>query len=177
MSIQNEVLTAIASRRSCRAYKPEQITAEELNAVTAAGTWAPTAMGRQSPVMVAVQDKETLTKLSRLNAAVMGTQNDPFYGARLIQQEPRPMAEAASNRLPSTRLASCTPLGLVLSQRTSTAVGAKETFEMPEGKALLTKWGLDAEKYAGVGYCILGYPAAGGTHAPAPRKADYVLHV
>ena len=47
MSIQNEVLTAIASRRSCRAYKPEQITAEELNAVTAAGTWAPTAMGRQ----------------------------------------------------------------------------------------------------------------------------------
>ena len=81
MSIQNEVLTAIASRRSCRAYKPEQITAEELNAVTAAGTWAPTAMGRQSPVMVAVQDKETLTELSRLNAAVMGTQNDPFYGA------------------------------------------------------------------------------------------------
>ena len=33
MSIQNEVLTAIASRRSCRAYKPEQITAEELNAL------------------------------------------------------------------------------------------------------------------------------------------------
>ena len=31
--------------------------------------------------MVAVQDKETLAELSRLNAAVMGTQNDPFYGA------------------------------------------------------------------------------------------------
>ena len=35
MSIQNEILNAIASRRSCRAYKPEQITAEELEAVTA----------------------------------------------------------------------------------------------------------------------------------------------
>ena len=81
MSIQNEILTAIASRRSCRAYKPEQLTAEELEAVTTAGTWAATAMGRQSPVMVAVQDKETLAELSRLNAAVMGTQNDPFYGA------------------------------------------------------------------------------------------------
>ena len=81
MSIQNEILNAIASRRSCRAYKPEQITAEELEAVTTAGTWAATAMGRQSPVMVAVQDKETLAELSRLNAAVMGTQNDPFYGA------------------------------------------------------------------------------------------------
>lgn len=81
MSIQNEILNAIATRRSCRAYKPEQITAEELEAVTTAGTWAATAMGRQSPVMVAVQDKETLAELSRLNAAVMGTQNDPFYGA------------------------------------------------------------------------------------------------
>ncbi len=81
MSIQNEILNAIASRRSCRAYKPEQITAEELEAVTTAGTWAATAMGRQSPVMVAVQDKETLAELSRLNAAVMGTKNDPFYGA------------------------------------------------------------------------------------------------
>ena len=49
MSIQNEILNAIASRRSCRAYKPEQITAEELEAVTTAGTWAATAMGRQSP--------------------------------------------------------------------------------------------------------------------------------
>lgn len=76
MYIQNEILNAIASRRSCRAYKPEQITAEELEAVTTAGTWAATAMGRQSPVMVAVQDKETLAELSRLNAAVMGTQND-----------------------------------------------------------------------------------------------------
>ena len=65
MSIQNEILNAIASRRSCRAYKPEQITAEELEAVTTAGTWAATAMGRQSPVMVAVQDKETLAELSR----------------------------------------------------------------------------------------------------------------
>ncbi len=39
MSIQNEILNAIAARRSCRAYKPEQITAEELEAVPTAGTW------------------------------------------------------------------------------------------------------------------------------------------
>ena len=54
---------------------------------------------------------------------------------------------------------------------------AKETFEMPEGKALLAKWGLDPEKYIGVGYCILGYPAPNGTRTPGPRKAGYVLHV
>ena len=54
---------------------------------------------------------------------------------------------------------------------------AKETFETPEGKALLAKWGLDPEKYIGVGYCILGYPAPNGTRTPGPRKAGYVLHV
>ena len=177
MSIQNEVLTAIASRRSCRAYKPEQITAEELNAVTAAGTWAPTAMGRQSPVMVAVQDKETLTELSRLNAAVMGTQNDPFYGA------PTAVLVLCDKTNPNGVQDASLVLGNLLMAASAIGLGscwinrATETFAMPEGKALLTTWGLDAEQYAGVGYCILGYPAAGGTHAPAPRKADYVLHV
>ena len=62
----NETLETIKSRRSCRAYKPEQITAEELEAVTTAGTWAATAMGRQSPVMVAVQDKETPVSYTHL---------------------------------------------------------------------------------------------------------------
>ena len=150
MSIQNEVLTAIASRRSCRAYKPEQITAEELNAVTAAGTWA---------------------------AAVMGTQNDPFYGA------PTAVLVLCDKTNPNGVQDASLVLGNLLLAASAIGLGscwinrAKETFEMPEGKALLTKWGLDAEKYAGVGYCILGYPAAGGTHAPTPRKADYVLHV
>ena len=39
----NETLETIKSRRSCRAYKPEQITDEELNAVLEAGTYAASA--------------------------------------------------------------------------------------------------------------------------------------
>lgn len=149
MSIQNEILSAIASRRSCRAYKPEQITAEELEAVTTAGTWAATAMGRQSPVMVAVQDKETLAELSRLNAAVMGTQNDPFYGA---------------------------PTAVLVLGEKNNPNGVQDA-SLVMGNLLLAKWGLDPEKYIGVGYCILGYPAPNGTRTPGPRKAGYVLHV
>ena len=156
----NETLETIKNRRSCRAYKPEQITAEELEAVTIAGTWAATAMGRQSPVMVAVQDKETLAELSRLNAAVMGTQNDPFYGAPTAV-----LVLGEKNNPNGVGLGSCW------------INRAKETFETPDGKALLAKWGLDPEKYIGVGYCILGYPAPNGTRTPSPRKAGYVLHV
>lgn len=54
---------------------------------------------------------------------------------------------------------------------------AKETFETPEGKALLAKWGLDPEKYIGVGYCILAIPRPMAPAHPAPARPAYVLHV
>ena len=141
MSIQNEILNAIASRRSCRAYKPEQITAEELEAVTTAGTWAATAMGRQSPVMVAVQDKETLAELSRLNAAVMGTKNDPFYGA------PTAVLVLGEKNNPNGVQDASLVMGNLLLAASGIGLGscwinrAKETFETPEGKALLASLG------------------------------------
>ena len=53
--MENKMLELLKTRRSVRAYKPEQITAEELDAVVEAGTWAPTGQGKQSPVIVAVQ--------------------------------------------------------------------------------------------------------------------------
>ena len=52
----NNFLELIRTRRSCRHYKPEQITDEELHAVLEAGTYAPTSRGLQSPYIVAVQN-------------------------------------------------------------------------------------------------------------------------
>ena len=46
---------------------------------------------------------------------------------------------------------------------------------MPEGKALLEKWGLP-ETLRGVGNCILGY-AEGPVPAPKPRKDGYIVRV
>ena len=46
------------SAGSIRKFRPEQIKPEELDAILEAGTWAPTGMGAQSPVMVVVQDPE-----------------------------------------------------------------------------------------------------------------------
>ena len=77
----NETLHTLETRRSCRAYKPEQITKEELEAVLRAGTFAPSAMNRQSAKIVVVQDAETRAQLTRMNAAVMGNTGDPMYGA------------------------------------------------------------------------------------------------
>ena len=77
-----ETLQDIRTRRSCRKFQPRQIAEEELNAILEAGTWAPTGHGWQSPVMVVLQDKATIEKLSKMNAAIMGTNGDPFYGHR-----------------------------------------------------------------------------------------------
>lgn len=175
--IQNEVLSAIAARRSCRAYRPEQIRPEELQAVLEAGTWAPTAMNRQSPVIVAVQDKATRDRLSQMNAAVLGHDGDPFYGA------PAVLVVLADHTIPTWVEDGSLVLGNLLLAASSICLGscwinrAREVFDTREGKELLRKWGLDPERYRGVGNCILGYPAPGGVKAAAPRKPDYVVQV
>lgn len=175
--IQNEVLSAIAARRSCRAYQPEQIKPEELQAVVEAGTWAPTAMNRQSPIIVAVQDKATRDRLSALNAQIMGRDGDPFYGA------PTVLVVLADRQIPTYVEDGSLVLGNLLLAASGIGLGscwinrAKETFDREEGKALLRQWGLDPERYRGVGNCILGYPAPGGIKPAAPRKPDYVVNV
>ena len=81
----NETLRVLKERRSIRKFRPEQIKPEELDAILEAGTWAPTGMGAQSPVMVVVQDPETIAYLSRMNAQIMGNPgSDPFYGAPTV---------------------------------------------------------------------------------------------
>lgn len=74
--MNNEVLKAMKTRRSIRKYKPEQITDEQLDAILEAGTYAATGMGKQSPVIVVVQKPELIAKLSKMNAAVMGSSNE-----------------------------------------------------------------------------------------------------
>ena len=171
----NETLETIKSRRSCRAYKPEQITDEELNAVLEAGTYAASAMGRQSAKIVVVQDAETRARLTRMNAAVMGNTGDPMYGAPTIL-----VVLADANARCGVQDGSLV-MGNLMNAAAALGIGscwinrAMETFELPEGKALLAEWGL-GENWKGVGNCILGYTdqAVLGDKA---RKEDRVLYV
>ena len=80
----NQVLTAIEERRSCKAFRPEQIKPQELDAILKAGTFAATGRNRQSPVMVVLQNPQDVAELSRLNAEILGVETDPFYGAPTV---------------------------------------------------------------------------------------------
>lgn len=171
----NEVLKSLETRRSIRSYQTEQIKEEELQQVLRAGTYAATGMGRQSPVMVVVQDPATRNKISALNAAVMNSKGDPFYGA------PTVIVVLANADIPTYREDGSMVMGNLLNAAHAVGLGscwihrAKEVFESPEGKELLKQWGLEGN-YVGVGNCILGY-IKGDVPDAKPRKEQYIIRV
>ena len=73
----NESIRTLLERRSVRAYKQQPVSEEHLEIILKAGSYAPTAMNRQSPIMVAVTNPEEVALLSKLNAAVMAPQTTP----------------------------------------------------------------------------------------------------
>ena len=80
----SDVLETIKSRRSIRKYKSDMVPQDKLEKIIEAGTYAATGMGKQSPIIVAVTNKELRDKLSAMNAKIMGTNTDPFYGAPVV---------------------------------------------------------------------------------------------
>ena len=164
----SETLKVLETRRSCRAFKPELIEEEKLQAIIKAGTYAATGMGRQSPIIIAVTNKELRDKLSVMNAKFMGKDEsfDPFYGAQEL------LIVLANKAMPMGNL-----------MNAAHAVGvdscwihrAKEEFETQEGKELLKSLGIEGD-YEGIGHLVLGYAAAPLKEA-APRKADYVYYI
>ncbi len=168
----NPVLQAIESRRSVRRFKPDMVPAELLDQVLQAGTYAATGMGRQSPIILAVTDPKVRDQLSRMYAAIMGSDKDPFYGAPVV------LVVLADKSRPTCVYDGSLVMGNLMLAAHSLGLGscwihrAKEEFESPEGKALLTSLGIQGE-YEGIGHCILGYPE-GELPQPAPRKENWI---
>ena len=173
--MKTEFLDMLLTRRSVRAYKPDPVPEALLEEVLRAGTYAPTGGGRQSPVLVAVTAKAARDEISRLNAAVMGKDTDPYYGApvlvlALADPASSTWVEDASCALENMMLAAhALGLGSVWVHR------EREIFDSEAGKALLRAWGLP-ETLRGVGSIALGY-ASGPAPAPAPRKDGYIVRV
>ena len=164
----------LLNRRSIRKYKPDQVADAQLDAVLEAGLYAPSGMNTQNTVMVAVRDKETRDQLSRMNAAVMGVDSDPFYGAPcvivvLVDPERYTWIEDGSLVMGNLMLGAYQQgLGSCWIHR------AQQMFDSPEGKELLKKWGL-SENLRGVGNCILGY--ADEEPEAKPRKEGRIVKV
>jgi nitroreductase len=168
-------LKDLKNRRSIRAYKPEQITDEELDAILEAGTWAPTGMGCQGVVIVAVQNKTVINKIQKLNAEVLkNPKAKPFYGAptvlNIFVDKTKPTPVENGNLV----------IGNLVNAAYAVGVGscyiyrAREVFASDEGKGLAKKWGLSPD-YEAVGHVLLGYAAE--EPQAKPRKADYIIKI
>lgn len=171
----NEVVNSLINRRSVRSYQDKQVDQETLDQILEAGLYAPSGMDRQPTIMVVVQDKETIAYLSKLNAAVMNSNNDPFYGA------PTVVIVLADATVGTYIEDGSLVMGNLMNAANALGVDscwinrAKEVFNSQEGKELLNKWGID-EKYVGIGNCILGY-AKGEKPTAKPRKDKRIYRI
>lgn len=173
----SDVLDKMKTRRSIRKFKKDRIPREILEQIIEAGTYAATGRNRQSPIIIAVTDKEIISKLSRQNAEIGGWEEgfDPFYGA------PAVLIVLADKSVPTYIYDGSLVMGNLMLAAHDLGVGscwihrAKQEFEMPEWKEWLRSLGIEGD-YEGIGHCILGYPE-GDYPASPERKNNWVYYV
>lgn len=170
----NETINNLITRRSVRSYSSKPVPQELLDKILEAGKYAPNGRGMQGTVMVVIQDKDRLSSLSMMNAAVMGASTDPFYGAGTI------VVVFADSTISTYVEDGSLVMGNLMNAAHSLGVDscwihrAREVFETEDGKALKRRWGLD-DKYVGIGNCILGYADKPVPEAK-PRKTGFVVY-
>ena len=166
----------LLERRSIRKYKNTPVPEELLDKVLEAGTFAPTGMNRQTPIMVAVTNKEIRDLLETENARVMGDETrKPFYGA------PAVITVFCNPEVYTSFEDACLVMGNLLNAAHAVGLGgcwihrAREVFELPEWKGWLKSIGIN-DDVEGVGNLILGYPN-GDIPEPKETKESRVYYV
>ena len=175
----NETLKVLESRRSCRKFKSDMISEDDLNAIIRAGTFAPTGMNTQSPIIIAVTNKEMRDKISEENRFIGGWNEgfDPFYGAPVILIV---LADKAVS--PNYIYDGSLVMGNLMNAAEALGIGsiwihrAKQEFESDFGKKILSDLGITGD-FEGIGHVALGYIDEGGIKEAAPRKENYVYWI
>ena len=173
--MMNEVIKNIEERRSIRKYKEDMVPKEIIEKIVEAGTYAPSGMGRQSSIIIAITNKDVRDKLSKLNAKIMGENTDPFYGAPVV------LVVLAKKDIPTHIYDGSLVMENLMLAANSLGIGscwihrAKEEFETVEGKEILRSLGINPDEYEGIGNCILGYKDEEGKLEP--RKENYVYYI
>lgn len=168
----------IKERRSIKKYKADVMVSEELiNQVIEAGLYAASGRGKQSPVIIAVTNKELRDKIAKKNRQIGGFPEnvDPFYGAPVI------LMVIADKEIGTAVYDGSLALGNMMLMAHELGLGscwihrAKEEFEDDFGKEILKELGISGD-YIGVGHLALGY--ADMEPLPIPeRKENRVYYI
>ena len=170
-----EALEFMESRRSIRSYKQDAVPEDLIRQIVEAGTYAATGRGLQSPIIIAVTDREARDTLSKLNADILGTDADPFYGAPVV------LIVLADRSIPTYLYDGSLVLGNLMLAAHALGLGscwihrAKEEFDSLEGKQILKNLGIEGD-YEGIGHCIIGY-IDGDVPEAKPRKDGWAYWI
>ena len=89
--MQNQVMDAILTRSSIRAYKDSPLTEEQLSALKAAALASPTAMNRQEQRFVFITNKAVIAKLETATLeSIKNSGNTAFY-ERILERGGQPL--------------------------------------------------------------------------------------
>lgn len=170
--MMSNAIENMLGRRSVRKYTNQMIPRDILNQILTAGSYAATGRNLQSPIMICVTNRELRDRLSAMNARIMGTDGDPFYGAPVV-------VVVLADRSVSTHVYDGSlVMGNLMLAAHELGVGscwihrAKEEFDSEEGKQILRSLGIEGD-YEGIGHCVLGYPD-GPLPAEKQRKDNYI---
>ena len=168
-----DAIENLMTRRSIRKYKSDMVPKDIIEKIVEAGTYAATGMNKQSPIIIAVTNKELRDRLSAMNAKIMGANTDPFYNAPVVL-----IVLANKDTMPTYVYDGSLVMGNLMNAAHAYGISscwihrAKEEFESEEGREILRSLGIEGN-YEGIGHCILGY-ADCETVSPSPRKENYV---
>lgn len=172
----NEVIENIKTRRSIKKYKSDMLPQELIDVIAEAGTYAPSGLNKQSPIILEITNKEVRDKLAQINGKVAGMPEgfDPFYNAPVI------LVVLADKNVPTYIYDGSVVMENMLLTAHALGLGAcwihraKETFETEEGKQILKDLGI-GDNYEGIANCIIGYKDMEPTEKP--RKNNYIYKI
>jgi nitroreductase len=132
-------------------------------------------MNAQNTVAVVVKNKSVRDRISQLNAAVMGRDSDPFYGAPIVIVVFADTARYTYVEDGSLAIGNMLNAAHSLGLASCWIHRAGQVFDSPEGRAMAREWGIP-DSYKGIGNVILGY-AEGDLPEAKPRKEGFTIIV
>lgn len=149
---------SLLKRRSIRSFNSKEVEEKKVEEILKAGLSAASGKNRQSSIIIEIRSPEIRRQISKINQEIGGFPEgfDPFYNAPVIlvvlaKKEVNTHVYDGSLTMANLMQASYDlGLGSIWIHR------AKEEFEMPWGKELLKKLGIEGD-YEGIGHCAIGY--------------------
>lgn len=172
----NEIIKNIETRRSIRSYKKDPIAKEIIENICNAGTYAPSAMNKQTSIILAITNSDMVARLEKINARYTNNPDGhPFYGAPVVL-----VVLANKDHANYIYDGTCVMENLMLAAH-AYGLGscwihrARQSFEDEQGKQILKELNIEGN-YEGIGNVILGY-IDGEIPQAKPRKENYIHYV